>query len=194
MKILSRDFTRKEKILLLILAIILVGLIYYRVVYVYVEKGIVSARAEEKTLQTELATVDKQIAEMDKMQAEIDEYKASGDISRMGSYNNSRDEIAFLNDTLEDTLRYSITFTDVTRNGDQIRRNFTLQYQTENYDDAARIMRTLVTGQHRCQVGDIRCSVDQHGIVTINEVATFYETMVGGTPDSGLPADSAKTK
>ena len=191
MKVLSRDFTRREKILLLILALVLVGLVYYRVVYVNVEKRIASANAAAESLQLELNEAEKTLAGLEAMREEVDSYKAGGDISRMGSYNDSSSEITFLNDTLKNTLEYTIAFTDVTRNGDQIRRNFTLQYQTAGYEEAAEIMRKLLTGKHRVQVGDVRCRVDKNGNVTFQEVATFYETMVGGTPDSGLPADSA---
>jgi hypothetical protein len=109
----------------------------------------------------------------------------------MKSYNASKEEIAFLNDILSDTIQYSVNFGDVTRSGDQIRRNFTLQYQTKTYAAAEDIMRQLCDGPYRCLVGDVRCSIDDDGIVTVNEAATFYETMVGGVADSGLPADAA---
>ena len=43
----------------------------------------------------------------------------------------------------------------------------------------------------RCLIGDMRCSTDEEGLVTVSETATFFETMVGGTPDSLLPEDPA---
>jgi hypothetical protein len=33
--------------------------------------------------------------------------------------------------------------------------------------------------------------LENDGVVVVRQAATFYETMVGGTPDAGLPVDSA---
>jgi hypothetical protein len=46
-------------------------------------------------------------------------------------------------------------------------------------------------------ISDLRCSAVSSGTmnddsqISVNATATFYETMVGGTPDAGLPATSA---
>lgn len=191
MKIMSRNFTRVEKILLLVLALILVGLIYYRFVDRNIRETIVSANAEASELQTELDIMEQKITVLQAEQSEMDSIESSGKMTRMGSYNNSKEEIAFLNDVLADTLQYSVSFSDVTRSGDQIRRNFALQYRTASYDAAQVIMRELCEGEFRCLVGDVSCSIADDGTVTISQSATFYETMVGGTADSGLPADTA---
>ena len=52
----------------------------------------------------------------------------------MESYNNSSAEISFLYDILAETQQYNIEFSDITRNGDQIRRNFSLKFRTRDYD------------------------------------------------------------
>lgn len=193
MKILSRNFKRSEKVLLVILGIILVGLLYYRLVYVNIEETIATANTEAEALQSELDVAQVQLASMQKMQNELDEIEADPNASRIESYNNSAAEIAFLNDILEGTIQYAISFADVTRSGDLIRRNFTLQYQTNNYAEAQEISKALSNGEMRCLIGDVNCSIDKDGLVTISETATFFETMVGGTPDSGLPVDKAAT-
>ena len=193
MKIMSRNFTRTEKTLLIVLAIILIGLAYYKFVYTNIEETIATANAEAETLQSELDVQQVQLAELQKMQNELDEIEADPHVSRIESYNNSKAEIAFLNDILEDSIQYSISFGDVTRSGDTIRRNFTLQYQTGNYADAEAITKALTDGSMRCLVGDMRCSTDEEGLVTVSETATFFETMVGGKPDSGLPEDPNAT-
>ena len=123
----------------------------------------------------------------------MDELEDAGNLSWMGSYNNSKAEVAFLNDILADTLQYSISFADVTRSGDQIRRNFTLQFRTADYAAMRKVIDGLLTSPYRCLVGDIQCSMGQErdgaGYVSANVTATFFETMEGGTPDAGLPED-----
>ena len=191
MKIMSRDFTLAEKVLILVLVVILLGLVYYRFVDQTVRDSIRSSESESQALQVELNAVEQRITYLRSIQEAMDELEKAGKLSWMGSYNNSKAEVAFLNDILVNTLQYSIAFADVTRNGDQIRRSFTLQYQTNNYEEAQEIMRKLCSGEDRCLVGDVRCSIAENGKVTISAAATFYETMVDGTPDAGLPADSA---
>ena len=192
MKIMSRDFTRFEKILIVVLALILLGLAYYQFVDKPVRQAITNAEAEAQTLQIELDAAQARLAAAKKLQDNMDAIEASGQKSWMGSYNNSKAEIAFLNAILADTLQYSVSFANVTRSGDQIRRSFTLQYRTQNYEAAHEVMSRLVQSHDRCLVSAASFSMGRDGFVNVSQSATFYETMVGGTPDAGLPADSAK--
>ena len=194
MKVMSRDFTLAEKALLLILALILVGLAYYYFVDIPVRNAIKSSQAEADMLQAELDTAQQRAMYLQGVQRNLDELERTEGFSWMGSYNNSKAEVKFLNDVLADAMKYTINFADVTRNGDQIRRNFTLKYQTMDYAAAQDIMTRLLQGENRCLVGDMRCSVGRDGMVVVDALATFYETMVGGVPDAGLPSDSARAK
>lgn len=191
MKIMSRSFSRGEKILLVILAIILIGLVYYWFVDQPVRQTIANAQAESAQLEAELQGVQLEVIRLQQMQNELDEIEGAGTASWMGSYNNSEEELRLLNDVLADTIEYDIRFSNVTRNGDQVRRNFTIQFKTADYVAAKNIIEQLERGDLRCIIGDIRCTVNKDGVVTVSATATFYETMVGGTPDAGLPADTA---
>lgn len=199
MKIWSRDFTRFEKILLLVLSVLLIGLLYYQFVDKPVRKATASAKEESAMLETELAAVSARASHLGKLQEEMNEISAAegGKISRMESYNNSRAEIALLNDILSDTLKYTISFADVTRSNDQIRRNFTLEFRTADYSSMRKIIERLCDCEYRCLIDEIRCKVtknEKESYVTAKLTATFYETMVGGTPDAGLPKDSASSE
>lgn len=192
MKILSREFSTKEKILIAVLGVMLLGLVYYKFVYLNVHDALVNTRAERDSLQTELDDTKIRLAHIQKMQNEMDGYKATGSVSKMGSYNNSKIETAFLNTVLANASDYSISFDEVTRDGNQIRRNFSLQYKTSSYAAAEEIMRELTNGEYRCLISDVSCSVD-NGATSVSLIGTFYETMVGGKPDSALPKDEAAT-
>ena len=192
MKILSREFTPKEKVLVLILCLLLLGLAYYQFVDQPVRSALSKAQAETASLTTELQAVEAKLVKMRKMRDEIEDITAGGTASEMGSYNNSKAELAFLNDVLRSASSYSISFSDVTRNGDQIRRNFTLQFTMNSYDSAEELLRQLSASHYRCMIGDVRCTAARNGnvltdVITVNATATFFETMVGGTPDAGLP-------
>ena len=205
MKILSRDFTRAEKIILVILALVLVGLAYYQFVYKMVAESIEKAHAEAEAIRVEMTGVNAKIQRMEEMQAELESIQSNPNASYMGSYNNSKEELAFLNDVLKSALQYTITFSNVTRDGDQIRRNFSLQFTTEDYASMERIISRLCDGKLRCLINDISYSVsrynysaadrERYGVdwyerVNVNCTATFFETMVGGVEDAGLPAQN----
>ena len=192
MKALSRSFTLKEKILLLLLSLILVGLAYYQFVDQPVRSALAQAQAEADSLSVELNAVNSKLATMRKMRTELDDVTAGGKATEMGSYNNSKAEIAMLNDVLSEALQYSITFANVTRSGDQIRRNFTLQLTASSYESMEHIINSINESHYRCLIGDLQCSAAHgqyvlDGDVSVNASATFFETMVGGTPDAGLP-------
>lgn len=195
MKVLSRDFTLRENILIGLLAIIIVVLCYYRFVDQPVRTAINSANAEKQSIQVELDAVRTKVQKVNAMQSELNDISDSGKTSRMESYNNSKAELALLNDVLESALNYTISFAEVTRDGDQIRRSFTLSFSAPDYATVEKILAELARSPYRCLVGDISCSGSirngQEGGMSVNVAATFYETMVGGTPDSGLPQDTA---
>ena len=199
MKVMSREFSLKEKLLLLLLCLVLVGLAYYQFVDRPVRETVSSAHAEAQSMAIELKSVEAKLDKMRRMRSEIDDVTAGGTASEMASYNNSKAEIALLNDILGDTLQYSITFENVTRTGDQIRRNFSLQFTVDSYDAVEDVLRALNESRYRCLIGDVRCSANRdgnimEGNVTVNAGATFYETMVGGTPDAGLPETKPNAK
>ena len=191
MKVWSRSFTRVEKGLLLVLAVILVGLVYYQFVHKPVTNAIRTARADCEALESELLVASAKAQHLKKLETEMEDMKADGSASYMASYNNSKKEIALLNDILSNTQQYTISFANVSRSNDQIRRNFTLQFRTADYAAMQQVIEDLCGSEYRCQVGDIQCAVnrerDGRNYVTANVTATFYETMVGGTPDAGLP-------
>ena len=195
MKILSRDFTTREKILLLILVIILLALSYYRFVDVPVREGIEAAKAEQETSRIELAVVNKKIESLERMKTELDEIIARKEVAYMPSYNNAKNVNRLLNDVLSG-LEYVVTYTNLTRDGNQIRRNVSIQFTSPDYTAMETVLRSLAESEYRCLVDDLRGTVTTQRndeAITVNLTSTFYETMVGGTADAGLPADrSAK--
>ena len=78
MKIMSRDFTLKEKILLLVLTVILLGAVYYLAVDQPVRSAIRTAVSEQENLNTELLILQKKAASLSRMQNELDTIQNNG--------------------------------------------------------------------------------------------------------------------
>ncbi len=196
---MSREFNTKEKVLIVILVLIILGFAYYRFVDQPVRNNLAKADNEYTALQTELRGVKVKIKELQRMQDEIDEITAGGKDSYMPSYNNAKEELALLNDILSDATKYSVSFTSVTRNKDQIRRNFKLEFSVPDYEAMKSIIDQLTGVEYRCLIGDctakavrVKNAREDYSELAVTAVATFYETMVGGVSDAGLPSDSSK--
>ena len=195
MKIFTMKMSGKERVLLLILVILAIGLSYYQFVDRPVRKALEIAQVESDSLSTELTVVEGKLARMRRMRNEMEDITVGGSVKPMPSYNNVKSEIELLNNILAGTGDYSINFTNVTRDGDQVRRNFSLQFTTDSYASVDQILGRLSDSPYRCRLGDIRCSVARNGDLLIGEItisvtATFFETMVGGVPDTGLPQNT----
>lgn len=189
MRLLTRDFTLREKILLVILGIILIGLLYFRFVDMPVRDALANAESQKATLESELTVVNAQLAVLQRKQNELSGIDDGGKMSIMPSYNNGRNVTKLLNDVLAD-YGYSITFSNVTRDGDQVRRNISLQFNAPGYAEMEDVLKQLTGSEYRCLVGDVSASkggrYGSESSVSVNTSLTFFETMVGGTPDSGL--------
>ncbi len=199
MKVLSRDFSKKEKILILFLIIVLIALGYYQFIHKKVVSDIEKADTEYEALRTELTAVNAKVAALTKMQNEIDSISSGGTVSIMPSYNNSKAVNQLLNDVLRVTDDYSLTFANVTKNGDQIRRSVSIQFTARDYTTVQNVLAQLTESQYRCIVMDISCSSGtartrniQYDVVNVKATVVFFETMVGGTPDAGLPVEKAQ--
>ena len=194
MKVLSRDFTTKEKILLVILAVILVGLSYYQFFDKPVREATDKAVAEKANLETEQVTLEARLANLKKMQAELDSMEGMENVRIMPSYNNIKKIHTLLNDVLG-SLGYSINFNNATRSGDQVRRRISMSFKCPDLDTAVRVLSDLQNGEYRCLIEDLSVSMstntntDSDDRVSVSTTITFYETMVGGTVDPGIPAE-----
>ena len=212
MKVLSRDFTTKEKIMIVVFCLLLLGLAYYRFFYVPTQDQIAAANSQRANYEIELTEVMAKEATIRKMKEEIDELGELSNVSRIESYNNSKQEISLLNRVLGPATEYSIKFSNIKRDGDLLRRNFTLMFKTDSFVSAKRIIASLEESPYRCILGDIQYQhslrraeseeptrggrwIDDeyfYDVVTVNTNATFFETMYDGVADAGLPAESKK--
>ena len=197
MRKLDKAVRTRDAVLVFIAMILLVGLAYYRYVFEPTSDRIAEANARRDELELQVLVTQTRIAQLQEMQDELDRIGAGAD--RMESYNNSKAEMSLLNNCLVDAKAYSISFTDITRSGNQIRRNFSLQFTTDSHESVRRILTSLTESEFRCLLGDMSYAngVDRETgepAVTVSCAATFYETMVGGTADAGLPPDADAKK
>lgn len=197
MKALEKELSLREKILLLILAIIILGFAYYFLVDQPVKNQEAAAQSRIADLETELSIVQAKLGTFKMMEEELGSIKNGGFYSTMPSYNASHEERQYLDEVLSSADQFSVNFSDVTRNGDQIRRDFSISFSVLTYDKAMDIIARLNSSPERCLIGNVSCAAVHYNnskevtSIVVNGTATFYETMVGGVVDAGLPADES---
>lgn len=191
-------FMKKRGWIILSIAIIIALVVLYILfVDIPVRKGMEMATRATNLLAAESEEMDSALSELHRMRSEMEKIETGQEEqSYMPSYNNSKEELDFLNQTLSWAEDYYIGFDQVTRSGNQIRRGFSLQFKTSNFASAVSILNDIEHGENRCLVGDLSFSPTERGAslmeggVQVSCSATFYETVVGGTPDAELPEDS----
>ena len=187
MNLLTRDFTRFEKLVLLFLTLVLMGLGYYRFVDQPVRNGIEEAHAERDNLKLQLTVINRRISDYKLREEELIEAREIR--QEMPSYNQSEAELQILNGILTLADQYALAFDKITLDGNQIRRNFQLSFTAPNFETAKGIFSRLSVSQIRCLIGDIECSgvdVEDGAAVNVKADGTFYETKVNAVTDAVL--------
>ena len=189
MKLMSRDFTLKEKILILVLVLVLVVLAYYKFVDEPVREALDKAASEKAGLEDEYTIAQARLTQLQKMQSEIDKASSSATFHPMPSYNNKQAIYLFLNDVLG-SLDGIINFPDIKKEENLIRRTVTIQFTAPDYDTVSNVLNEIANCEFRCLIGDVQCSSKNKDIsvgqITVNTTVTFYETMAGGQVDAGV--------
>lgn len=200
MKSVTRNFTGKEKAIVAVLLVILLFLAYNHFVDEPINKSIKEEIEEQESLRKEIDKVNSKIIELQQMKTEIDALSAGDNPPLMRPYNASKEERYFLASILKHAKTWSIAIGDCTRSGDQIRRQFSASFTTENYRKMEWFLTQLTRCPYRCVINGAKISIQNsrtaEGVeepeVAVQLTATFFETMVGGTPDAALPADSRR--
>lgn len=199
MKRMNSRITFPQTLIIGAVGFIFLALLYFMVIYRPVSEGIANANAERDTLQIEYNAIQTKLLNLKTMQNELEEIHLSGDSpGRIESYNNSKNEIDYLNESLADTNTYSVKFSEITRNQNLIRRVVDIQYTVSEYQQAKTVLSMLVNCPYRLLLTDIRVTGDKHsedlmsGGVNVNLKLTFFETLEDGKADKGLPPDVAE--
>ena len=82
MKIMSRDFTVREKIMLLVLTLILLAVGYYLVVDQPIRTAINEAKSQQEELSTEMMLLQTKAASLSRMQSELDSIEQGGSLGK----------------------------------------------------------------------------------------------------------------
>ena len=197
---LNRAFTKREKVLLLALVMILLGLVYYRFVRLPVQDRI--AAADTTLLEQQMSAEQQKASIIKQMQEDIEAGKK--DVTGIvASYDNLKAESAALNTIFSEATSFNFSFEQPVATDDAVRRTINISFTATNYQIARRIIQQVHDCAYRCLITDISVSADENGgaeagdkmsqypnlanaTISGSMSVTFYETLNGATTTNGL--------
>ncbi|SCJ72242.1 Uncharacterised protein [uncultured Eubacterium sp.] len=199
---MSREFTSREKILLLVLCVLLLGIAYYEFIIKDVDETIKKYDTED--LETELLIEQTRAQSIMDMEAEMKNAKdQTGSV--VASYNNIKNEISALNDIFSAASTYNFDFSQAIKDGDAVRRDISVSFTAGSYNTTESIIAKLHGCKYRCLIRNISINTSSgegisSGEVSVSMTVTFFETMYNANTTDGLEENkdegktTAKTK
>lgn len=181
---MNRTFTSREKVLLVVLAVLLIGCFYYLVVLqpslsaIASSDSAVAAAEDEMLVQQAVATRKAELVE------QIREAQESGvDQKTLPPYDNTKNELAELDAILANATSYNIDFSSAEIAGTLVRRSVSIAFTADSYDAAQNVLQKLIDCKYSCLVTDIAVSgaglgqTSSQGEVKASAAVTFFESL-----------------
>lgn len=189
---LSKQFTRREKVLLCILGLLLVGAAYYFAVHQPVETALRNLSFQQALAQDSLTVLQVKEQRLSQMREELEEILAQPNPAKTPKFDNLQQVMVFLNAILGSTTDYSLSFQPVKmpEDGSVVRRVINMSFTCATYAEARVVVEQLRDCVYRCQLGDLSMSpaapttpaAEQTadlttGAVQVSLTATFFESL-----------------
>lgn len=217
---MSREFTFKERLLLIAALALAMGIFYYQFAVKWANSQLRSYSTEnvEEEIETEY-TLQAKIASM---QAIIEENKGKN-FGTVAVYNNLAAEISYVGSIMEQKAEnVSLSWGNPVLTGTTVRRDVRVSFTTNSYENLKELLKAFYECPYRCIVHDLALSdstpatrnvvtTNPDGTTTTTAVpqktgifdsqqmsvsfsATFFETTEGATTTDGLIVVSAGTE
>ena len=164
---MDREFTPREKGMLLVLAVLLLALGYMKLFYAPVQQAVTENQQRQTELQDQALIEQTRALKMQVMEKELEELKASNAVpdAQVPDYNNAKRVMVELNAILARAREYSLSFDDVSLDEDSglVRRPVELTFKTADYAAAREIINDLYHCRYRCSIQDVTISADEDG-------------------------------
>lgn len=176
---MKRSFTKREKALLIMLAVVVIAVVYYIFVLEPVCSGVARANAELALVREQVAAQAKVFADKRDMLDEIDREESAG-FSQPAQYDNQSEVIKLLDDVLSGVEDYTLSFLQITEENGLVRRPVTLNYTANSYVEAGGVIGKLMDCPFRCDIVSFAISPTGDGMINYGKVsvrvdAVFYE-------------------
>lgn len=180
---LKYEFSKRDKVLLTILSVLLLVLFYYNFAYVNFKEQM--REYDAAVIEDELQIEEAKAMAKSKMMAELDKL---GDepVSRIPVYNAQAEEISCISEVLDPKVSdLSINWQEPFVEEKTVKRSVNLSFRCNSYNTLINVVRDMQNIRCRCLVRDISVSVGEE-YLSVSMKVTFYETLNGCEDFSGL--------
>lgn len=176
---MNRELSKREKILLLILVLMVLALGYFKLLLEPINDQIASLRANTDIEQTQLQTDSIRLAQLEQMRAAIAAIKATGEERAIPQYDNDERLMADLQTILSSTLHCTVDCTaGTTQDGYLMLRPVVLTYTTATYAQSRAIIDALSGSDNVNYLSNVDVSFnDKEGTYETTLAVTFFEIM-----------------
>lgn len=154
---LKYTFSKREKILMVILAVIVVVLVWYMLVFQNANNQITSLNKQISTVNEQLTIDQAKISSMNTMQKYIDKRKAAGATAAViPKYDNTQALMVELNSILSPTENYNLKFDAVAMGSSgYMERGVTMNFGCDSYEAAESVLTSLENGAYPCRIDTV---------------------------------------
>ena len=175
---MRRAFTVREKVLIVVLALILIVLGYYKLLLEPINESISTYQMNTETEQDQIIQNTVSLTKMNEMQTELDALYASGEAKPLPAYDNTDEMLTELNTILGRSSDYSLTFGSVAALEETpyiMARAVDLVFYAANYETARSILDELHESDNINQVSDLSVTVNDDGSVSVTLSLSYFE-------------------
>lgn len=175
---MNRAFTNREKVLLVILAVLLIVIGYFKLILEPINNNIETYQADAAAEQDEILQNTVILTRMKQMQHELEEIYAADDAKPLPDFDNSEKLLVELNRILSASDDYSLSFSQVRRlDGDYIVcRPVSLSFHTDTYQAARALIDALAASDAINQISDLSMTMsDGSDGVRVSLTITYFE-------------------
>ena len=177
---MKRAFTTREKVLLIVLAVLIIGLSYYRFLLVPINNGIDQYRSDAAAEQDEMLVNTQLLGKQRTMEKELDELFAQGDPTPVPEYDNSGKVLVELNSVLSSAVDYTLNFGSTTELEGEgiICRPVNMTFRTNTYNQAKSILEQLHDSDNIGVISDLTLSNTEdsgQNYVDVTLLITYFE-------------------
>lgn len=186
---LSKQFTRREKILMVLLAVLLLAGGYFRLIHLPVTVALSDIAARQTEADGQIIVLEVKLQKLTEMRAELERIRSDPALVSIPDYDNLQRVMVFLNMTLAAAADYDLSFQQVElpTEGQVVRRTIDMTFQCASYNTARAVIGALHASPYRCQLGGLSilpaANVDgaersddlTMGPVSVSLSVTFFE-------------------
>lgn len=174
---MNRAFTTREKVLLVILAVLIIGIGYFKLLLEPINTSIENYQNMTASEQDEILVNTVLLQKKKQMETELEELFASGDPTPIPVYDNSGNLLVELHRILDKSLDYSLNFSGVSTMDVEylVRRPVSLTFQASTYAQARAIINELHDSDNVNCISDLSMQINNGNLDYTNEIIHWDE-------------------